>query len=352
VPILVASLIALPVAPIAAIFATEAWPVTVPAALGWLALMRWDRSRERLGATPSASAAIVLAAALLVLRFTLPSVTVSAVGGSCLAFPGETVRAIAWSPDGDWLGVASELDSAGIVRVIKQDSGKIIELARGPYINAAFSGLAVGPGGVTSYLVDVEGASARPEEQGASVWVASPTAAPRRFADLPTPAVSDLTWTPEGIAAVQHVDTTSWTETHRMVWVKPNPRGAGILDPIASELLLDYPVLAPSVNPWPAQMTVRTPSGDQTVDYPPDATGDVSVTSDGAFLVFHARALTDDEVDDKHNEVVAESTENGHRSVLVPGDGWTPEVAAGRLAYLTFPAYPNNSVCVKGVAIE
>jgi hypothetical protein len=352
VPVLVAVLIALPVAPIAAIFATAAWPITVPAALGWLALIRWDRSRERLAAAPSASAAVVLAVVLLVIRFTLPSVTASAVGGSCLAFPGEHVRAVTWSPDGNWLGVATEEGSGGVVRVIEQDTGKIIELARGPHINAAFTGLAVGPGGVTSYLVDVEGAAARAEEQGASVWVASPAAAPRRFADLPMPAVSDLTWTPDGIAAVQHVDTTSWTETNLLVWLRPNQSTAGILDPIPSERLLDYPMLAPLVNPWPAQMTIRTSSGDRTVDYPPDVTGDVSLTSDGAFLVFHARALTDDGVDDKNNQVVAESTENGRRRVLVPGEGWTPKVAAGRVAYLTFPSYPNNSVCVKAVDIE
>lgn len=353
VPMLVAALIALPLAPIAAAFAIVAWPVTVPAALAWLALIRWDRTRARLGEVRPAGAAVLLATLLLVLRFTQPAATVSAAAGECVTFPGERIAAIALSPDGAWLGVGSERDGEGIVRVIEQSSGKIIELARSPYVDAAGSGVAVGPDGATTYLVNVQGASALPEEEGAALWLASPTEPARKFADIPTPGLSNLTWTPDGIAAVQWVDPVTWTETHRLVWVRPTTAVADAFGPIPSARILDYRILAPLVNPSPeTAIEIRTPTGDRNIDWPSDASGDVSVTADGAYLVFHARALTDDEVDEKYSDVVAESTENGGRVVLVPGEGWAPQVTASRVAYLTFPAYPNNSVCVKAVTIE
>jgi len=33
-------------------------------------------------------------------------------------------------------------------------------------------------------------------------------------------------------------------------------------------------------------------------------------------------------------------------------DSWTPKVAAERVAYLTFPAFLNNSVCVEAAALK
>jgi hypothetical protein len=165
--------------------------------------------------------------------------------------------------------------------------------------------------------------------------------------------VFDLMWTPDGIAAVQWVDPATFAEIHRLVWVRPDAAGAAALDPIAHERILEYPVLAPLVDPSPGgEMRIRTPSGDRTVDRPTDADDDISVTTDGAFLVFHARALNDDGLDEKYNDVVAQSTENGSRVALVPGAGWTPTVAAGRVAYRTFPSDRNNSVCVKAVALR
>jgi hypothetical protein len=350
VPVIVAALIALPLAPIAAMFAPIAWPVTVTAAVAWLALIRWDRTRRRLASVPSVGAATILATVLLALRFTQPNVTASSATGQCVSFPGERIETIAWSPDGAWLGVGSERDGGGIVRVIEQPSGKIIELARGPYVDAASSGVAVGPGGATTYLVNVQGASARPEDEGATLWVASPTDAAHLFAVLPTPGISDLTWTPDGIAAVQWVDPATWTETHRLVWVGLS--AASVFEAIEPEVILEHPVLAPLVMPSAeAAMTIRTPSGEKIVDPPSDASGEISVTIDGRYLVFNARALTEDQVDEKYNHVVAESTVDGGRVVLASEPGWTPKVAAGRVAYLTFPAYPDNSVCVKDAAI-
>jgi len=345
VPVIVAMVIALPFAPIAAFVAVVAWPVTIPAALGWLALIRWDRSRARLSTIVPAASAAALSVALLVIHFTLPAVTASAEGGACLTFPGENITTIALSPDAEWLGIGSEADAGGIVRVVQQSSNKIIELARGPV--AVWSGVAVGPGGQTTYLIDDQGATGVEDE--VRLWRASPTEAARPFADLPTPGLAHLTWTPDGIAAVQWVDPVTWTETDRLVWVRPNAPTADVFEPIAPDAFRGHPILVPLVDPLPdAPMTIRTPSGDRTIEWPPDASVDASVTADGAFLVFHARALTADEVDEAYSYVVAQSTETGDRVVLLRGEGRAPKMAAGRLAYLT-PDYPDNTVCVKTV---
>ena len=349
VPVIVAVVIAFPVAPLAALVAIAAWPVTIPTALVWLALIRWDRSRVRLSTVAPAATAVVLSTALLFIRFTQPATTMSAEAGQCLTFPGESIRTIAWSPDGEWLGIGSEADGGGIVRVIDQDSNEISELARGPFVEAA-SGVAVGPGGETTYLVHVPGVT-HTEDEGARLWQASPAESARPFADLPTPGVFGLTWTPDGIAAVQGVDPTTWTETHRIVWVRPRKSPIDTFEPIPSERQLDYPVLAPLVDPsLNAPMTVRTPTGKRTIRWPLDASVDGSISTAGTFLVFHAFALTADEVDEAYSQIVAQSTETGQRIVLLEREGRSPMLAAGRLAYLT-PDYPDNTVCVKAMTM-
>lgn len=349
VPMLAAAFIAFPVAPIAAIFGMVAWPVTIPAAFAWLALIRWDRSRRRLSTIAPAAPAVVLSTALLVIRFTQPAVTMSAEAGQCLTFPGENIATIAWSPDGEWLGVGSEADGGGIVRVIEQDSNKISELARGPFV-AASSGVAVGPGGETMYLVYNQGIAAA-EDEGARLWRASPTEAARPFADLPTSGLGDLTLTSDGIAAVQWVDPVTWTETHRLVWVRPNAPTADVFEPIAPDRVLEHPVLAVLADPSRmAPITLRTPSGDRVIEWPEDASDGASVTADGAFLVFHVGAFTAEGVDEEYGQVVAQSTETGERVILLEGEGLAPMVAARRLAYVT-PDYPDNSVCVKAITV-
>ena len=347
VPMLAAAIIALPVAPLAAAVAVIAWPLTIPTALAWLALIRWDRSRIRLSTIAPAATAVVLSTALLLIRFTQPAATTTAAAGRCLTFPGEDIATIAWSPDGEWLGVGSEGDGIGIVRVIEQGSNTISELARGPFVVARL-GVAVGPGGETTYLVDDQGATAA-EDGRARLWRASPTYAARPFAELPTPGLADLTWTTDGIAAVQWVDPVTWTETHRLVWVRPNSRAAEALDPIAPDQVLDHPVFALLTDPWPkASITIQTPSGDRVIEWPEEASDGASVTANGAFLVFHVLTYDPDAVDLDDGQVVAQSTNTGQRVVLLEGDASEPKVAAGRLAYLT-AAFPQNSVCVKAV---
>ena len=154
--------------------------------------------------------------------------------------------------------------------------------------------------------------------------------------------------------AVQWVDPATWTETLQLIWLRPGGSADDTFEPMTPEEILDHPDLAGLVNPTPeGSITVRTPSGDRTIDWPKDAADvEVSVSLEGDYLIYHAYALTADEVDAATNAVVAQSTEDGSRVVLVPAGGWTPRIAAGRLAYLSFPAYDNNSVCVKTVALD
>lgn len=350
VPAVVAAVVALPVAPIAVGLSVLAWPVTIPAALAWLALLRWARSHDRLRSFPIAGLVCAFATVLLALGFTQPATSVSAARAQCLSFPGERIGALAWSPDGEWLGLGSESDAEGIVRVIEWRSGRVIELARGPYIQAASSGIAVGPGGATTYLLDAQGASVLPQDEDWSLWTASPSESSHRLADLPTPALFNLTWTSDGIAAVQTVDPTTWTEVNRLVWVRPDVPVAEALEPIQPERILRQPVLAPLVAQGPGgAMVIRTRGGDRKVAWPTDASGEVSVTGDGAFLVFHARALTADGERELYSHLVAQSTETAKRVVLAEEETWDPHLVARRVAYLTFPAFDGNSVCVKDV---
>jgi hypothetical protein len=272
VPALVATFIVLPallVAPIAIGFSVAAWSLTIPAAVGWLALLRLPRARDRLAHGPTAALVVALSAGLLVLRFTQPGIIASAGGSECLSFPGERIGAIAWSPDGAWLAVGSETDDGGVVRLIENGTGRIVELARGPHIEAASAGVAVAPDGTATYLLEAQGASVRPEDEDWSLWTASPGSPAQRLVELPTPALADLTWTEDGVVAVQWVDPATWTETHRLVRVALD----GTLESLHETTLLEHPVLAPLVSGQPGRaLTSRTPSGERTVPWPEDAT--------------------------------------------------------------------------------
>jgi hypothetical protein len=145
------------------------------------------------------------------------------------------------------------------------------------------------------------------------------------------------------------VDPVTWTETHRLVWVRPNTPVADAFDPIAPGALLRHPVLAPLLDPLPmAPIRIRTPSGDRVIEWPEDALDEASVTADGAFLLLEVLVFTADMDDEAYGRIVAQSTETGQRVVLLEGEGRAPRLAAGRLAYLT-PDYPYNTVCVKAV---
>lgn len=346
VPASVALLIALPVAPIALGFSMLAWPITIPAALAWLVLLRLQARRERGRREARRAVAFGLAVALLAVRFTQPLTSTSAAGAACITFPGERIESLSWSPDGEWLGLASERDAEGIIRLVEQRTGRVVELARGPNVSVS-SGIAVGPGGETTYIVDAQGASVAPEDEEWSAWTASPASAPRRLAYLPTPALFDLTWTPDGVAAVLAVDPTSWSEIHRLVWVRANTLPADSLEPIGPEAAARYPVLSPLLTAEPKEVNIRVGGEERRVPWPDDAQGDVSVTPDGAYLVFHARKLSADAERELHSHLVAQSTATGDRVVLAEEEAWEARLSTRSVAYLTFPAYEGNSACAK-----
>jgi hypothetical protein len=347
VPAIVALLIAFPVAPIALGFSMLAWPITIPAALAWLALLRLQAGRLRGRREARSALAVVLAAALLAVRFTQPLTTTSAAGAACITFPGERIVSLAWSPDGEWLGLGSERDYAeGVIRLVEQRTGRVVELARGPNVSVS-SGIAVGPGGETTYIVDAQGASVAPQDEEWSAWTASPASAPRRLTYLPTPALFDLTWTPDGVAAVLAVDPTSWTEIHRLVWLRANTPPADSLEPIDPETATRYPVLSPLLTPDPKELNIQVGGKERRVPWPEDAAGDVSVTPNGAYIVFHARKLSADAERELYNHLVAQSTATGDRVVLAEEEAWEARLSTRSVAYLTFPANKGNSACVK-----
>ena len=350
VPASVALLIALPVAPIALGFSMLAWPITIPAAFAWLVLLRLQARRERGRREARSALAFVLAVALLAFRFTQPLTSTSAAGATCITFPGERIESLAWSPDGEWLGLASERDAEGIVRLVEERTGRVVELARGPHVSV-LSGIAVGPGGETTYIVDAQGASVAPQDEEWSAWTASPSSAPRRLTYLPTPALFDLTWTPDGIAAVLAVDPTSWSEIHRLVWPRANTSPADALEPIGPETAARYPVLSPLLTSEPKELNIQVGGEERRVPLPDDAAGDVSVTPDGAYIVFHARKLSADAERELYSHLVSQSTATGDRVVLAEEEAWEARLSTRSVAYLTFPANKGNSACVKGAPI-
>jgi hypothetical protein len=347
VPAIVALLIAFPLAPIAIGFSVLAWPITIPAALGWVALLRLQTQQARGRRALRGAIAVVLAGALLGLRFTQPVTSISAAGAACISFPGERIENLAWSPDGEWLGLASERDDAeGIIRLIEQRTGRVVELARGPHLSVS-SGIAVGPDGVTTYIVDAQGALVPPQDEEWSAWTASPSAAPHRLTYLPTPALFYFTWTPDAVAAVLTVDPTSWSEIHRLVWLRANTPPADSLEHIDPETAARYPVLSPLLTSEPKELNIQVGGEQRRVPWPDDAAGDVSVTPDGAYLVFHARKLSADD-DELCSHLVAQSTATGDRTVLAQDEAWQARLSTRGIAYLTFPTDEGNMACVKG----
>lgn len=285
--------------------------------------------------------------ALLAVRFTQPLTSTSAAGAACITFPGERIESLAWSPDGEWLGLASEREAEGIIRLVEQRTGRVVELARGPHISV-LSGIAVGHGGETTYIVDAQGASVAPQDEEWSAWTVSPGSATRRLTCLPTPALYDLTWTPDGAAAVLAVDPTSWSEIHRLVWLRANAPPADSLEPIGPETAARYPVLSPLLTSDAKELNIQVGGEERRVPWPEDAAGDVSVTPDGEYIVFHARRPSSDAERELYSHLVSQSTATGDRVVLAEEEAWEPRLSTRSVAYLSFPAYKGNGACVKG----
>jgi hypothetical protein len=344
VPAIVAAVIAFPIAPIAVGYSMTAWPLTIPAGLAWMVLLRLQVRLEVHGSNWRRALAVALAGALLFVGFTQPVMTTSAAGAHCIAFPGEWTEALAWSPDAGWLGLASAQDDGqGVIRVIERTTGRVIELDRGLQVSV-LSGIAVGPGGETTYLVDEEPES--PEAIGPSIWQASPAVARHRVLTLRTPAVFGLTWTPLGVAAVLAYDLVDG-EVHRLVWLRASRSPSEALERVDAATIARYPVLSLAALPERStEPTVRVGTKNHRVPFPSDALGDATVTDDGRYLVFDARKVSDDGERVLYDRVVAQSTVTGERVVLADEPGWEAQLSAGHVAYLTFPSDKGNSACI------
>lgn len=342
-PAIVAGVVVLPLAPIAILFSPMAWPLTMPAALGWLVLVRWPGTRTRLDRPAFAVVALALSGMLLGIRYTQPFQTTGPGGGRCISFPGESIETIGWSPDGEWVGIGSERSYAeGYVRALRASTGEVLELAHGADVQAMW-GLAVGPAGEISYLVvDVFTAEADPL-QGAAIWVAGPGVAARTVAALPTAAVAGITWTPDGIGGVLTVDPETQEEIHRPVWIRTAGDVADLVP--MTEVEAASPAMATLMQTYQESIRLDVGSVVREIPWPVDASGSIVVSSDGTELIFEAWRLTDDG-EEQYDHLVAQSVATGQRVVLLEAQGREARVAGHRLAYIDPGAFTDDRLCV------
>jgi hypothetical protein len=349
VPIVTGAIVVLPFAPFGAVAGREMWPVTVPAGLMWMIAVR---SLARRPAPPRQSIrvgiAFSLALVLLLIRYTQPAWVNSSDGTRCLSFPGEEIGSIAWSPDGLWLGIGSSRDfNLGIIRVLERSTGRIFDLAAGTGIDTNLAGVAVGPGGMTAYLdapIEPGGEPGRPTPIHASIVVVSPDSPPRRYAELPGPAIADLTYTEDGIATVVWLDPeTGEVDVDRPVWIEEGSTPQDRLREITPDEAIRQPVLAPLMRRQAESMTIRTPSSKREIPRPV-VDGTFSVTGDGREVLF---VVTDPNSEERRDEVVAMSTVTGRRQILATTEtADDPQIAGGWLAYRT-AVVEAKSACLK-----
>jgi hypothetical protein len=345
VPALVAAAVVLPVPlliPIAVFVSPSAWPLTVPAAMGWLALLRWRHTRIRLGTPWLAAAVTGLAVVLVLVRYTQPWVTTSA-DGRCVGFPGEQVEAIAWSPDGEWLAVGSQRNyTEGVIRLVSATTGDVVELVRRQGVRV-YDGLAVAPDSTISYVGDVQAAgSATPQQWG--LWEVSAGVPPRLVGVLADVAVR-ITWTPGGIAGFHEFEWDGSQEP-QLSWVR-SVDGTIRFDPMTAAeaaapevATLGVFVLEP--------LRVLVNGSVRELPLPADLGGPLALSRDGATLVYQARGLTADNEDVLYDHVVAQSIETGDRTVLLEGQARELSLAGDRLAYVPLSA-TDGEVCIVAV---
>ena len=344
-PTLVALVLGLPVVPIAIAFSTVIWPITIPAGITWLFALRRHARRPLAQRRAVDALGVALVSVLLLLRFTQPMISTSSTGAACVAFPGERIETLAWSPDGAWLGLTSDAGGGiGVVRLIEQATGRIVEVARGADIEVS-AGVAVGPGAQTTYISNLRLYSSDARADEWSAWTGSPSSIPTRLTNLPTPLLYDLTWTPEGVVAV-------WVDgPKRLVWIRRQSMSIDGLDEVDAKAIARNPVLAPLVEANATELIIRLAGNNHRVTIPDDASSDISVTPDGRYVVFHARAISSDGNVVLHDHLVALSTVTGDSFVLVEEPTWDAQLAVNAVAYLTFPADKGNSACVKALAV-
>ena len=330
----------LPVPPfvlLALFFSATAWPLTLPAAAAWAALIRTARWRAVVNRPTGALLAAILATLLVGWRFTAPLTTGSVATELCTSFPGERIEAIALSPHGAWLAIASERNYVeSTIRTLDTATGHLAVVASGADVNAFR--LAVDDLGNVTYLAAAPLGSPAYDREEQVILVSSDGNA-RLLGTVPNGVL--LVGTPDGLAATVEPPPEGIQRRHA-VWVRATPSGIDLI-PFREDELARYPEVGAEVL---EEMTfpVRLPSGLYHVARPTDSEYAFTFTPDHRYLVFEAIGLTvAGEL--ASQQVVAQSVVSGERLVLRNGAASEARVAGDRLAYL--PAYGEEKpVCV------
>lgn len=148
---------------------------------------------------PALAVALLIAAglALLILALRQPQAGfVREDGATCVHIPGERIEAVAWSPDGAWLGVTSSTSNdEGRIRVVQWEAQAVYDIPVVDYL--ATSGVAVGPGGQAVWFEHAAGPEGEPD--ASRLLTARPGGAASILAEVDTPAFHQPRWTPDGI---------------------------------------------------------------------------------------------------------------------------------------------------------
>ena len=353
VPVATGGIVATIFAPLGMIFGAMLWPVTVPAGIVWMVIVRsLSRFRPWPDQGVRAGLAFAMALALLVNRFSQPAWTDASDGTRCLSLPGEHIEAIAWSPDGSSLSIGSMPDyREGVIRILDPETGDIHEVARGPGIVPEYGRLAAGHERMTYYVEPQYGPFGY--EPGdvvppSEVFVVSPGERPRHYGWVPTFSIGDLVYTTDGIAGMLLGDpATDEAEVGRLVWIDEVASPRDRLREVTPDEAAKYPVLAALIRPDAASLVIQTPSGRRVVKRP-DTYGDVRVSPDGREVVYPLTVSIDSELQD---EIHAISTETGQGRILGVGQEFDDaQIAGGRLAYRTME-YPSNELCITPIDV-
>jgi hypothetical protein len=331
----------LPLLPIVIGVSMAAWPLTMPAAFAWAALLRWRRSRDRLGSPATAALVGVLALLVVALRFTQPLITRSEGGALCASYPGESIEVIAWSPGGRWLAFASRHGyTRESIRIVDAESGRIHDLVSGEGVMATF-GMALDDAGQVTYQAPASGAAAPRYAEDLALWVTSARDEPRSIGVVP--GVVMLVGTTAGVAGIIE-STTSGRYERTAVWLRSGSAGVELV-PLTADELAEHPEAGIALANFEGSFAVRLATGTYKVTWPNDVTYDLSITPDHRHLVFQARHLSDDGNLD-YERLVAQSVETGARTVIREGGGsWGVRVAGGRVASIGYPE-DENRLCV------
>jgi hypothetical protein len=314
-----------------------AWPVTLPAAAAWVALLRWTKLRTLMERPTGVLVAAAMSFALLVWRFQAPLVLGSIERELCASYPGERIVATAWSPGGRWLAFASERGyTVETVRLLDVTTGAISTVDSGSAL-AAGLGLAVDDRGTLSYQVGgvpIAGSF----DTGTALQSAPIGAAAVRVGSLP--GVVTLVGTRDGLVGIVEIYRPPG---RRAAWIRPSERGVELVDLTPDELARN-PEAGIALAAYDGSFTVQLSTGRRSVPMPVAATSSISITPDHRHLVFVEPVMVNGSA--TGFRLVAESLESGERISLVEDrPAFDARIAGGRLAYLGSWG-EENSLCI------